>query len=287
MEQSQKMSVYDQDGLRSVHNHEFMRDENSQRAYDRGVSLGPRLSMALARSRLPVGGGFSGETRRGLCRVRRQSRFHELRDHEFVAMGQHGSKVLSSRHVFRHRRALCFQHDKSVIMDENAKKIVRGANTFDVEAVRDNFSEWKNAEIVVGPIPETLSAIKSKQIAFLHLDLNCSLPEVATMEALWDRLTAGAFVLLDDYAYTGYRARKNSALDAFAESRNTPVLSLPTGQGLIMRPPSEPPPRRAAASSFNTNWVRRLTTHMLSSVVKRRGNRCHPDLCQDGGMPAP
>ena len=69
-------------------------------------------------------------------------------------------------------------------MGHNAEVIAKGFYTFDVHGVRDNFSEWKNAEIVVGPIPETLSAIKSKQIAFLHLDLNCSMPEVATMEAL-------------------------------------------------------------------------------------------------------
>jgi hypothetical protein len=36
------MSVYDQDGLRSVHNHEFMRDENFRRAYDWGVSASGR-----------------------------------------------------------------------------------------------------------------------------------------------------------------------------------------------------------------------------------------------------
>jgi hypothetical protein len=42
MEQSQQMSVYDRDGLRSVHNHEFMRVENFQRAHDCGVGASGR-----------------------------------------------------------------------------------------------------------------------------------------------------------------------------------------------------------------------------------------------------
>jgi hypothetical protein len=60
------------------------------------------------------------------------------------------------------------------------------------------------------------------------------------METLWDRLTPGAFVLLDDYAYNGYRSQK-IGIDAFARSRRISVLWLPTGQELIVRPPSAPP----------------------------------------------
>jgi hypothetical protein len=263
MEQSQQMSVYDQDGLRSVHNHEFMRDENFQRAYDRGVSASGRdyqwhwrvhVGLWAAASAAKLAGDFVE------CGVNRG--FMSSAIMNLLQWDSTGRKFYLLDTFSGIDERYVFPHEKAVIMEENAKKIARGAYTFDVQAVRDNFSEWKNAEIVVGPIPETLSAIKSKQIAFLHLDLNCSLPEVATMEALWDRLTAGAFVLLDDYAYLGYRSQK-LGVDAFAQSRNIPVLSLPTGQGLIMRPPSEPPPRRTAASSFNTNWVRRLTTHML------------------------
>jgi hypothetical protein len=31
------MSVYDQDGVRSIHNHEFMTDPDFMRAYERGI----------------------------------------------------------------------------------------------------------------------------------------------------------------------------------------------------------------------------------------------------------
>src|SRR3974377_2311683 len=81
-----------------------------------------------------------------------------------------------------------YERRAGLVMARNAHDIASGFYTFDVKQVRDNFSEWKNVEIIVGSIPETLHEIKSEQIAFLHLDLNCSMPEVAAMEALWDRL---------------------------------------------------------------------------------------------------
>jgi hypothetical protein len=41
--------------------------------------------------------------------------------------------------------------------------------------------------------------------------------------------------LLDDYAYAGYRSQK-LAMDAFARSKSVQILSLPTGQGLMIKP---------------------------------------------------
>jgi hypothetical protein len=142
-------------------------------------------------------------------------------------------------------------------MERNAQEIASGFYTLDVKVVRDNFSEWMNVKIIVGPIPETLHAITSRRIAFLHLDLNCSPPEVAAMEALWDRLAPGAFVLLDDYAYSGYRPQK-LGIDGFARSRGVAVLSLPTGQGLIIK--ASDFPTRISVSKGQGSWAMRLKT---------------------------
>jgi len=70
----------------------------------------------------------------------------------------------------------------------------------------------------------------------VHLDLNCLPPEVAAADSFWERIVPGGFVLLDDYAYEGYRSQK-LGIDAFAKRRKVAVLSLPTGQGLIIKPP--------------------------------------------------
>jgi hypothetical protein len=76
--------------------------------------------------------------------------------------------------------------------------------------------------------------VGASKIAYLHLDMNCSPPEVAAADYFWNRLVPGAFVLLDDYAYRGYRAQK-IAMDSFAASQQTEILSLPTGQGLLIK----------------------------------------------------
>ena len=70
-------------------------------------------------------------------------------------------------------------------------------------------------------------------IAYLHLDMNSSAPEVAALEFFWERLVPGAVVLFDDYGYRGYEAQKR-ALDALARRQDAPIASLPTGQGLLI-----------------------------------------------------
>ena len=45
----------------------------------------------------------------------------------------------------------------------------------------------------------------------------------------------GALVLLDDYAYYGYFSQK-LAMDQFAQEKGINILSLPTGQGLVLKP---------------------------------------------------
>ncbi len=109
-----------------------------------------------------------------------------------------------------------------------------GAYVTDIERVRANFAEWPNAVIVQGAVPDILPAIRAERVAFLHLDMNCALPERAALEYFWPRMSPGAIVLMDDYAYWKHGDQKK-ALDAAARSFGVEALALPTGQGLIVR----------------------------------------------------
>lgn len=120
------------------------------------------------------------------------------------------------------------------VMNKNAALIATGWYATESEGVRRNFSEWRNVTIVEGAIPETLEQVKADRVAFLHIDLNCAAPEIAALEYFWDRLVTGAPVLLDDYAYAGYRHQK-VAMDELAAARGVAVASLPTGQGLLIK----------------------------------------------------
>lgn len=121
-------------------------------------------------------------------------------------------------------------------IEYNRKVLEAGGYMLDVEWVRRNFSEWKNIEIIQGTVPETLGRIEIPSVAYLHLDMNCALPERAAAEHFWPRLVPGALMLLDDYAYSGYEPQKR-AMDEFAHRVGITIVSLPTGQGLAMKPP--------------------------------------------------
>jgi Macrocin-O-methyltransferase (TylF) len=97
------------------------------------------------------------------------------------------------------------------------------------------FRRAKNVSLIEGSIPETLPQVPAKKIAYLHLDMNCSPPEIAAIRFFWERLVPGAFVLIDDYAFYGYVSEK-IAMDRFAQEMGIKILSLPTGQGLLVKP---------------------------------------------------
>ncbi|MFM6908271.1 MAG: hypothetical protein ACKPKT_24985, partial [Dolichospermum sp.] len=64
---------------------------------------------------------------------------------------------------------------------------------------------------------------------------NCTLPEIAALNFFWDKLVSGAIVVLDDYGFAPHIEQKK-AHDMFATQHNVIVLSLPTGQGIIIKP---------------------------------------------------
>ena len=102
------------------------------------------------------------------------------------------------------------------------------------EDVKKNFAEFKNIILVKGSIPSTLNKVRAKKISYLSIDMNNAKPEIAAVEYFWPKLVKGGVILLDDYAYSGYFPQKK-AFDRFAKKIGTQILSLPTGQGLIIK----------------------------------------------------
>ncbi len=227
---------YSQDGLRSIHNHDFMLDPSFRQAYARGVAAAGTdyrwqwrvhvgLWVAYSASKLP--GDFIE------CGVNRGFLSSAIMDYldwdslqkTFYLMDTFSG--LDERYVSDNER-------KRDILAKNRRLLRSAFYTADVEAVRANFSQWRNVRIIVGPIPDTLAAVQVQQVAYLHLDMNAAPPEVAAFAYFWDRLAPGGFVLLDDYAYAGAGLQK-AAMDEAAVARDVKILSLPTGQGLVIK----------------------------------------------------
>ena len=100
------------------------------------------------------------------------------------------------------------------------------------EAVAENFAQWPGVSLVIGKIPDTL--LDTGPIAFLHVDLNHAAAEEAAVRHFWPKLTAGAPVIFDDYGFQGYEAQREAA-DRLGDELGFRVLTLPNGQGLVLR----------------------------------------------------
>jgi len=103
------------------------------------------------------------------------------------------------------------------------------------EFVVNSFKKYPNVMIIKGTVPKTLSKVNIKKVAYLSLDMNSALPELEALRYFWPRLVPGAIVVLDDYGWPTCEKQK-AAADNFASSVGVKVLSLPNGQGIIIKP---------------------------------------------------
>jgi hypothetical protein len=231
--------VYDEDGLRSIHNHDFMADPVFVAAYQRGLKANCGVD-SLFRWRAHVVLWVAD------CANKLKGDFVECG----VNKGFHSSAIMHHLKWNTLNRTFYlldtfnglderFVSDKEKLqgkLELNQRILASGGYERNVDAVRANFSEWQRVRVIQGTVPETLSQVESNEVAYLHLDMNCEVPERAAAEFFWPRLVTGGFIILDDYAYHGYEPQK-AAIDSFARARGVTVLSLPTGQGLIIKPP--------------------------------------------------
>ncbi|MFA5930193.1 MAG: class I SAM-dependent methyltransferase [Candidatus Micrarchaeia archaeon] len=102
------------------------------------------------------------------------------------------------------------------------------------DAVAGAFAPFKNAVIVKGMVPETLPLVQSERVAYLHLDMNNPVPEMAAAGHFWGRMPVGGVIISDDYGFPTYEKTKK-AFDDFAKSKGTCVLPIPTGQGILIK----------------------------------------------------
>jgi O-methyltransferase len=102
------------------------------------------------------------------------------------------------------------------------------------EQVVKTFSAFENIKIIKGTVPDTLEQVTCTKVAFMSIDMNSVVPEIAALDFFWDKLSKGAIVVLDDYAYVTYDLQYE-AHNNWATQKGIKILSLPTGQGLIIK----------------------------------------------------
>ena len=249
-------TYYDQDSLRTNHNHEFVFEPEFVEAYARACKAQGSMK-SLAKDIFNPDPGepeyhWHWRVHIGLWVAFQAS----MLDGDFVECGVNRGMLSSGIMKYLKWDSLgknfflvdTFQGmDQSLLtepekeggyLEKNEQLLSSKFYVNGVESVKANFAEWKNITIVEGAIPQILKGIDVGKVAYLHLDMNSATPEMAALDYFWDRLVPGAFVLMDDYAYDGYRNQK-LGLDEVAKKKGVKIASLPTGQGLLIKPPRE------------------------------------------------
>lgn len=230
-------NAYANDAFISLHRHAFMEDPAFQRAYQRGArALGGQdwyewhwrahIGLWAASNASRLDGDFVE------CGV--SYGFLSSSIMEFLDWDRLG-KTFYLLDTFAGIDPRYVTEREDVALKRSEVSLRNGMYVNGVDGVRANFAQWKNQRIIVGPVPETLDQVDAPKVAFLHIDMNCAPPEVAALRFFWPRLSPGAFVLLDDYAYRGHEEQR-LAMDALAEELEVPICALPTGQGLLIKP---------------------------------------------------
>jgi hypothetical protein len=223
--------TYNQDGLATQHNADFMNDPKFKEAYDLAVSHGlavdpniqwrAHVACWAALNAKNIGGDFvecgvnKGFLSKIICEY---LDFNSMPNSKFYLLDTFEGLA-----------------DKYISPTERAAGKTAGGYAACIDIVQREFKDYKNVNIIKGVIPETLEQVRTAKIAYLSIDLNNVIPEIAAAEYFWDRMMSGGMILLDDYNFKGFE-EQHIAFDKFTKEKGTQVLSLPTGQGLIIKP---------------------------------------------------
>ena len=227
---------YNQDGLATQHNADFMREPRFLEAYRVGMENGRPGTQVEWRVHTAL---WCAEQA-----IRLEGDFVECGVHTGILSGAVMTWLGFAAHA--PRRYFLFDTWQGIpaeqvsedekrfgVLEMNRK--YQNGDALHADVVK-KFSRWPNAVVVRGRVPETLSALAgSSKIAYASIDMNVAAAEMAAADLLWPKLVPGAPMLLDDYGWAAHVHQKK-AWDAWARQQGVSILSLPTGQGLVLKP---------------------------------------------------
>lgn len=228
--------AYNQDGLATQHNADFMRDARFLEAYRVGMENGRPGTQVEWRVHVALWCATQA--------MRLEGDFVECGVHTGILSGAVMTWLDFARHVTRKfylfdtwqgipAEQVSEDERRFGVLEMNRK--YQNGDALHADVVK-KFSRWPNAVVVRGRVPDSLAAMEaSGKVAYCSIDMNVAAAEMAAADFLWPRLVPGAFMLLDDYGWAAHVNQKK-AWDAWAQKTGVMILALPTGQGLVIKP---------------------------------------------------
>jgi O-methyltransferase len=224
-------ATYVGDGLATAHNSDFLEDECFRRAYAAGKATGSWWDYEVhwrayvvcwaARLGLSLPGDYveCGVYRGGYSRMLA----------EYVDLGARQDKKLYLVDTYcgvpKHFISAGHEPWLESLYPDSYADVVR------------TFADFANAVVVRGEIPDVLREVRPQSVCYLSIDLNCVEPSISAAEHFWPLMSTGAAMVLDDYGFAVFHDQK-VAFDAWAARHGVEILTLPTGQGLLIKPPA-------------------------------------------------
>lgn len=228
--------TYNQDGLATQHNADFVRDPRFAKAYAVGMENGRPGTQVEWRTHVALWCAAQA--------VRLEGDFVECGVHTGILSGAVMDWLDFAK--LAPRRFFLFDTWQGIPEEQMSAEEKRlGVPSMNRKyadgdaihaAVVQKFSRWPNARVVRGRVPESLSAMAdAAKVAYASIDMNVAAAEMGAVDFLWPRLVSGAPMLLDDYGWAAHVNQKK-AWDDWAKRTGVMILALPTGQGLVLKP---------------------------------------------------
>ena len=238
-----KKNGYSEDGLATNHVVDFLQDKKFLTSYDNATKnneLG--IHPGKIRFRAYIVNYFANYALK-LARKNKKSNFVELG----TGKGVMAKVIISNTKLNKKKNINFYLFDtykgipiSKISTNEIKNTTFMNKNIFKgnyYEFVKKKFKKNKNVKLIKGILPETIKKndYLLKNIVFLHIDLNNANSEIQSIRLLYDRLSYGAVVILDDYCYSEVFRNLKNKWDKFIKTKNNSILSLPTGQGVFFK----------------------------------------------------
>lgn len=117
--------------------------------------------------------------------------------------------------------------------EDNVKRHGFYADT-SLSEVKAFLSDFNNVHYFPGFIPQVFQNLQKKEYAFVHIHLNLYTSTKNALEYIFDKLTLGGIILIEDYGLSQCLGVKK-ATDEYVQSQGNTVIHLPTGQAIVIK----------------------------------------------------
>jgi hypothetical protein len=101
-----------------------------------------------------------------------------------------------------------------------------------IEIIKENLKEYPNVQLMQGWIPARFPELADRSFSLVHIDVDLHQPTLDSLEFFYPRMTAGGYIVCDDYGSENCPGAKRAFDEFFADKPET-ILHLTSGQCVV------------------------------------------------------